>query len=54
VGHRASTALLERQARLGAVERLDLALLVNRKNQGFVRRIKIEADDVLDLLDKAL
>jgi hypothetical protein len=54
VCHRAGTALLERQARLGAVERLDLRLFINRQNQGFVRRIKIEADHVLDLLDKVL
>ena len=54
VGHRASTALLERQAWLGAVEGLDLRLLVDRQNQGFVRRIEIEADHVLDLFDKAL
>jgi hypothetical protein len=54
VGHGAGASLLERQARLGAVERLDLRFLINRQNQGFVRRIKVEADDVLNLLDKAL
>ena len=32
VGHRAGAALLQRQSRLGAVERLDLALLVDRKH----------------------
>ena len=54
MGHRAGAALLERQARLGAVERLDLRLFIDRQHQGFVRRIKIEADHVLDLLDEVL
>ena len=52
VRHRAGAALLHRQARLGAVERLDLALFIDRQHQGFVRRIEIKADDVLDLLDE--
>lgn len=47
----AGAALLERQARLRAVEGLELALLVDRKHQGFVRRGKIEAD-ILDLGDE--
>jgi hypothetical protein len=46
VGDRAGAPLLHRQARLGAVERLDLALLIDRQNHGVVRRIDIEADDV--------
>src|SRR5271168_3060969 len=33
-------------ARLGAVERLDLALLVNAEHQGSVRRVEVEADDI--------
>src|SRR5260370_32979264 len=48
----AGAALLERQARLRAVEGLDLALLVDRKHQGFVGRGKIETDDILDLGDE--
>jgi len=41
--------LLQRQARLGAVERLDLGLLVHRQHHGVGGRIDIEADDVSDL-----
>src|SRR5215218_7766280 len=52
--HGATTSLLQRQARLGTVERLDLALLIHRKHQRLVRRIEIQADDVLHLLGKAL
>ena len=37
VGHRPGAPLLQRQAGLGAVERLDLALLVDGKHDG-VRR----------------
>ena len=38
--HGAGPALLHRQARLGAVERLDLALLVDRQHHGMGRRIR--------------
>jgi hypothetical protein len=34
VGHRSGTARLDRQTGLGAVERLDLALLINREDDG--------------------
>ena len=43
--HRPAAALLHRQPRLGAVEGLDLALFIDRKNQGLVGRVEIEADD---------
>ena len=49
--HGAGSALLDRQAGLCAVERLDLALLVDRENQRLVRRIEIETDDIAHLLD---
>jgi hypothetical protein len=49
VGHGATAAGLDRQARLGAVERLDLALLVDRQHHGMGRRIDVQPDDVLDL-----
>ena len=39
VGHSPGTALLHRQTRLGAVERLDLALLINREDNGVSGRI---------------
>lgn len=52
VGHGAEPSLLHRQAGLGAVERLDLALLVDRQHDGVSRRIDIEADDVAQLVDE--
>jgi hypothetical protein len=52
VRHRAGTARLHWhwQAWLGSVERLDLALLVNRKDHRVRRRMDVEADNVLELL----
>ena len=47
--HRARASRLHRQPGLGAVERLDLALLVNRQDNGVRRRIDIKADDVPQL-----
>ena len=52
VGHRAGLAGLERQARLGAVEGLDLALFVDRQHDRMARRRQIEADDVRELGDE--
>ena len=46
MGHRPSAALLHRQTGLGAVERLDLALLINREDDGVGGRIDIETDDL--------
>lgn len=54
MGHRARASLLERQARLGPVKRLDLAFLINRQNNGVGRRGDIEADDIVKLLGKSL
>lgn len=50
VGHDPQPHLLERQARLGAVERLDLALLVHREHDGVGRWIDIQLDHVSQLL----
>ena len=50
MGHRGRPPLLERQTRLGPVERLDLGLLINAKHDGTVRRIEIEANDLGHLL----
>ena len=47
VGHGAGTSLLHRQPRLGAVQRLDLAFLIDRQNNGVVGRIDVEPDDVV-------
>src|SRR5271166_4472347 len=50
VRHRPGTARLHRQSRLGAVECLDLAFLVDRENNRIGGRIDVEADDVFELL----
>src|SRR4029078_11944997 len=52
MGDGAGTSLLDRQPRLGAVERLDLALLVARKNQRLVRWVEVKARGILDLLNE--
>ena len=52
VGHGSGASLLHRQAGLGAVERLDLALLVDRQHDGMGRWIDVEADDVAQLVDE--
>ena len=49
VGNGAGTSLLHRQPRLGAVQRLDLAFLIDRENDGVVGRIDVEADDLFEL-----
>ena len=41
-GHRAGLALLDGQARLGAIECLDLALLVNGQHQAVCRGIDVQ------------
>ena len=50
VGHGGAASLLHRQAGLGAIEGLDLALLVEAEHDGVGRRIDIETDDFLELL----
>jgi hypothetical protein len=49
VGHRPGPALLHRQARLGAVERLNLRLLVDRKHKAVGRRVETHPDHVAQL-----
>ena len=46
MGHRSGAALLHRQARLGAVESLDLAFLIDRNHYGMGRRIDIKANNI--------
>jgi hypothetical protein len=53
MGHRGAAPLLHRQARLGAVERLDLAFLVDAKDHGMGRRIDIKANDILELVGES-
>jgi len=50
VGQGPAFSGLERQARLRAVERLDLAFLVDGDDDGMGGRVHVEADDVLDFL----
>lgn len=48
--HCSTLARLDRQARLSAVERLNLAFLVNGDDDGVSWRIHVKADDVFDFL----
>jgi len=50
MGHRADPAGLERQAGLGAVQCLDLALLVHAQHHGLLGRVEVQAHDVDELL----
>jgi hypothetical protein len=43
---------LHGQEGLRAVEHLDLRLLVHTQNQGVVRGVHVEADDLTDLVDQ--
>ena len=54
MGHRSRPPPLHRQARLSAIQGLDLTFLVDRQHQRPVRRIKIETNDVRHLLDEPL
>src|SRR3981081_3419288 len=49
MGYGASEPLLHRQTRLGTIKHLDLALLVNRQDNGVVGRIDVEADDLVQV-----
>ena len=53
VRHGLAASGLDRQSRLGAVERLDLALFVYRQHHGMGWRIDIEPDNVRQLGGKA-
>jgi hypothetical protein len=50
VGHGCTAALLHRQPRLGAVERLDLGLLVDREHHGMDGRTDVEVHDVVQFV----
>jgi len=52
VRHRAAAALFHGQTRLRAIQRLNLALLVDTEHQRVLRRIEIEADDSRQFLEK--
>src|SRR5580700_6302929 len=53
VRHGSGTTLLQRQSGLGAIKRLNLALLVDRQDDGVGGRIDIEPDDVAQFVDEA-
>ena len=52
VGHGAAAPLFQRQARLGAVQRLNLALLIHAQHQRVIGWIQIQADDVGEFFHK--
>src|SRR5712671_8123703 len=47
VGYGASAPLFHRQTRVGAIKRLNLALLIDRQDNGVVGRVDVEADDLV-------
>jgi len=52
MGHALDIAEAQRQQRLGALQRLHLALLINAQHQGIVRRIQVQPDYIAHLLDE--
>src|SRR4030042_1412566 len=52
VCHRAAPTLLERKARLGAAQRVNLALLLAAQDQRMFRWIEIQTHDIQQLLDE--
>ena len=50
--HGSGTALLHRQSRLRAVERLNLALFIDGQDNRVRWRIDVEPDDVSQLVDE--
>src|SRR6516162_3948179 len=50
VRHRSGATWLHRQSRLGAIESLDLALLVDREDDGVGGRVDIETDHIPELV----
>jgi hypothetical protein len=51
--HGLTAAGLDRQTRLGAVERLDLAFFIDRQHHGMGRRVDIKPNDIGELGSKA-
>jgi hypothetical protein len=47
VGHGLAAPGFDRQSRLGAIERLDLAFFVDRQHHRMGRRIDVKSDDVV-------
>jgi hypothetical protein len=51
--HGSGATFLQRQSGLGAVERLNLALFVDRQDDGVCGRIDMEPDDIAQFVDEA-
>ena len=54
VSHGAATSSFHGQARLSAIQGLNLRFLIHTEDQRFVRGIEIEADDIGEFFDKLL
>jgi len=54
VRHRSAAALFHGQARLGAIQGLNLALFIHTQHEGFIGRIEIESDHIGQLFDALL
>lgn len=52
VRHGPTSAFLQGKTRLGTVEGLNLTFLVDTQDQGPVRWIEVQADDIIELLDE--
>ena len=52
VGHRWAAAFLQRQARLGAVQRLNLRLLIHAQHDGMGGRANVKANHIVQFLRK--
>src|SRR3984893_15471204 len=50
--HGSATALFQRQARLGAIQRLNLTLFIHAEHNRLLRRIQIEAHHIGQLLQE--
>src|SRR5215204_634355 len=53
MGHRASAARYKRKPWLGSVQRLDLALFIDRKHQRVLWRVQVKPDDIVQLLQES-
>jgi hypothetical protein len=54
MGHALDIAGAQRQQRLGALQRLHLALLIHAQDQGLVRWLQVEPDHIAQLLDEGI
>src|SRR5215213_2516116 len=52
MGHCASATRHERKPWLGSIQRLDLALLIDRKHQRVFGRVQVEPNDIVQLLQE--